>query len=84
MDHDTDAKQIYQIKISGRLDQRWMGWFDGMQISTEKTETGKPITVLTGPVIDQVALRGLLTKIWDLNMELISVQRKEECTVSSQ
>lgn len=78
MDHDTDAKQIYQIKINGRLDQLWLDWFDGMQISTEKIETGNPLTVLTGPVIDQVALRGLLTKIWDLNMELISLQRKEE------
>ena len=77
MDDDTDVKQIYQIKISGRLDQRWIDWFDGMQISTEMTAKGNPITVLTGPVIDQVALRGLLTKIWDLNMELIAVQKKK-------
>ena len=78
MDHD--AKKTYQIKLSGTLDQRWVGWFDGMQISTKMTENGNPITVLTGPVIDQVALRGLLTKIWDLNMDLIAVQRKEDCS----
>jgi len=80
MDDDTTATKIYQIKISGRLDRSWVGWFDGMQISTEKTENGKPVTVLTGLVVDQVALRGLLTKIWDLNLELISLQRKEDCT----
>jgi hypothetical protein len=78
MDNDTDVKMIYQIKVSGTMDKRWVGWFDEMQITTEMRQDGNPITVLTGPVIDQVALRGLITKLWDLNIELISVQRKED------
>ena len=80
MKNDTSKKAIYQIKVSGSLDQCWMGWFHKMQITTEINEGGSPITVFTGPVIDQVALRGLMTKIWDLNVELISVQRKEDWT----
>lgn len=78
MDNDTEAKKIYQIKVSGDLDKRWVGWFNEMQITTEIGKNRNPITVFTGPVIDQVALRGLMTKIWDLNIELISVQRIED------
>jgi hypothetical protein len=80
MDKDTDKIRLYEIKVSGDLDARWASWFNEMQITTEMMKDGNPITVFTGPVIDQVALRGLMTKIWDLNMELISVQRKEEST----
>ena len=80
MDNDKDEIKIYQITISGTLDECWVGWFNQMQITTDTIENGNPITVLTGPLVDQVALRGLLIKIWDLNMELISVQRKEEST----
>ena len=78
MKNDTGKKTIYQIKVSGSLDQRWTEWFHKMQITTEINEGRTPITVLTGPVIDQVALRGLMTKIWDLNFELISAQRMED------
>jgi hypothetical protein len=77
---DTHSKAMYQISVSGRLDKRWVGWFHEMQITTEMNKDGNPITVFTGPVIDQVALRGLMTKLWDLNMELISVNRIEDYT----
>jgi len=56
----------------GKLDERWTDWFGGMEISAEGSEDS-PVTVLTGPVVDQAALRGLLTKIWDLNLAVISV-----------
>ena len=80
MDNDTTQKEyIYQIKISGLLDQRWIDWFNQMQVTIEMIENGNPRTVLTGPLVDQVALRGLMTRIWDLNFELISVQRLEGC-----
>jgi len=46
----------------------------------EGAEDGSPITVLTSPVVDQAALRGLLTKIWDLNLTLVSVTRIETST----
>ena len=66
---------IYRIEISGRLDAHWIAWFDPMEIATEQDANGRPVTVLTGPVSDPSKLRGLLTKIWDLNMELISLKQ---------
>jgi hypothetical protein len=73
--------QIYQIKIQGELGGNWSDWFNGMTISVEDN---LPITTLTGIVADQAALRGILNKLWDLNLTLISVRRietddKEEC-----
>ena len=67
----------YQIRVQGWIGERWADWFDGMTISYEKAEDDLPITTLTGPVIDQAALRSLLAKIWDLNLTLISVTRVE-------
>ena len=61
---------LYEIRIKGHLDDRWTDWF-GLTITLE--ENG--ITVLTGPVIDQAALHGLLKKVRDLGMSLISVNR---------
>ena len=60
---------IYQIRIKGLLDRQWTDWFGGMTISP--TEDGD--TLLTGPVEDQAALHGLLKKVRDLGMPLISV-----------
>ena len=80
MDAVTHKKIIYQITVRGSSDKRWEGWLHEMQITTDLDKTGNPITVFTGPVIDQVALRGLITKLWDLNLELISVNRIEDYT----
>ena len=60
---------IYQIRIRGHLDDRWTGWFEGMAITQEKGAT-----LLTGPVVDQAALHGLLKKVRDLGMPLLSVK----------
>jgi len=65
----------YRIKVQGWVGERWANWFDGMTMTYEGTEEDSPITTLTGAVIDQAALRSLLTKIWDLNLTLISVTR---------
>ena len=62
---------VYQIRINGHLEQQWKDWFEDMTISTE----GNGDTLLTGPVIDQAALHGLLKKVRDLGTPLISVQR---------
>jgi hypothetical protein len=64
-----------QIRVQGWIGERWANWFDGMTMAYEGAEDDSPITVLTGPVVDQAALRGLLIKIWDLNLALISVGR---------
>ncbi len=69
MNTDEDAQcKIYQIKVQGRLDESWSGWFDRLVITVEGNTT-----TLTGAVVDQAALRGLLSRLWDLNLALISV-----------
>ena len=69
------GRAIYQIKVSGNLDQTWVSWFNQMKITTENDQDEGPITVFTGPVSDQAQLRGLLIRIWDLNLELLSIQK---------
>ena len=72
------AKQkVYQIKLQGRLDASWSDWFGGMTLTFEHGDDGSPVTTLTGAVVDQAALHGLLARISDLNLTLISVTRVE-------
>lgn len=59
---------MYQIKVRGQLDEKWSEWFSDMMVTFDSD-----ITTLTGAVADQAALRGMLSKIWDLNLTLISV-----------
>ena len=61
----------YEIRIKGHLTDRWVDWFEGLTITVE--DNGE--TLLTGPVIDQAALHGLLKKVRDLGMPLLSVIR---------
>ena len=65
----------YEIQLQGRLDDRWSTWFDGMTLSTGTDLTGGGITVLRGSVADQAALHGLLTRLRDIGLPLISVAR---------
>ena len=68
---DHDEPQLYEIRIKGHLDDRWTEWFECLTVLLE--EDGN--TLLTGPVADQAALHGLLKKIRDLGMILVSVNR---------
>jgi hypothetical protein len=61
----------YEIRVKGVLDPRWSCWFEGLEFSSE--ESGQ--TVIAGPVSDQAALHGLLAKIRDLALPLLSVRR---------
>jgi len=74
-DQKTNPSQplIYQIRIKGHLSREWTDWFEGLSITLE--ENGD--TFLTGPVIDQAALYGLLKKVRDLGMPLVSVSLVE-------
>ncbi len=62
---------VYQIRITGHLGREWTEWFEGLAITLE--ENGD--TLLTGPVVDQAALHGVLKKVRDLGMPLVSVTR---------
>jgi hypothetical protein len=73
---------IYRIELSGHLDTHWISWFEPLEITTEHNGNGRPVTVLTGPVSDPSELRGLLAKIWDLNMELISLKQIDQESLS--
>jgi len=64
---------LYEIRIRGHLDDQWAEWFGGLAVTLE--EDGD--TLLTGPVVDQAALHGLLKKVRDLGMPLLSVNRVE-------
>jgi hypothetical protein len=68
---DPSQPEIYQIRIRGHLGQQWTDWFSGLTITLE--ENGD--TLLTGPVIDQPGLHGLLKKVRDLGMPLLAVHR---------
>ena len=68
---ENDQAVVYQIRIKGHLGDDWTDWFGGMTITLE--ENGD--TLLTGPVVDQAALFGLLRKVRDLGMPLLSVIR---------
>ncbi len=70
---------VYQIRIEGHIGQQWMDWFDGLAITLE--EGGD--TILTGPVVDQAALYGLLKKVRDLGLPLVSVNPVEPGTVTT-
>ena len=70
---DPNQPMVYQIRVKSHLDSDWTDWFEGLNITLEKTGH----TLLTGPVVDQAALYGLLKKIRDLGMLLISVNYLE-------
>jgi hypothetical protein len=70
---DPGQPMVYQIRIKGHLSHQWTDWFEGLTITLE--EDGD--TLLTGPVVDQAALHGLLKKVRDLGMPLVSVSPVE-------
>jgi hypothetical protein len=68
---DPSQPTIYQIRLKSHLGSDWTDWFEGLAITLE--EDGD--TLLTGPVVDQAALHGLLKKVRDLGMSLVSVNQ---------
>jgi len=63
----------YEIRLSGRLDAHWAAWFDGLTVSNERDGT----TVISGSIADQAALHGVLQRVRDLGLPLLSVTRVE-------
>ena len=69
MDSNIDEARVYQIRLKGHLPDQWTDWFEGLTITLE--DNGN--TLLTGSVVDQAALYGLLRKLRDLGLPLLSV-----------
>ncbi len=66
-----DGLPRYEIRLKGHLDPRWAAWFDGLSLTTADDGT----TALRGPVVDQAALHGVLQKVRDAGLPLVSVNR---------
>ena len=69
----NSTPQWYEIRLRGRLDPRWSAWFDGLAL----TATADGTTTIRGPVVDQAALHGLLHKLRDLGIPLLSVTQTD-------
>ena len=73
MESEHKRLEFYQIVVKGQLESEWSDWFDGLSI----TLTGSGETILTGPLADQTALHGVLIKIRDLGLPLLSLVRTD-------
>lgn len=76
-EHTLEIPSLYQIVILGELNESWSDWLGEMNILPARNNNGESITILSGEVRDQAALRGTLNKIWDMQLTLISVRRLE-------
>ena len=68
-DRSDEERAVYQIRVRGTIGRQWSAWFDDLEI----VPLADGETLLTGPVVDQAALHGILAKIRDLNLPLISI-----------
>jgi hypothetical protein len=73
-----DGQAIYQIRVKGILDEQWSEWFDGLTIAPQACGE----TLLTGPVRDQAALHGLLARVRDIGLPLLSVKRVDAASLA--
>jgi electron transport complex protein RnfB len=70
-----DRPGVYEIRVPGRVDESWAEWFEGMTITVEGGDDGPSITTLTGAIVDEAALLGLLDRLYSLGLRLLSVKR---------
>lgn len=70
---DLENAKIFQIRVKGHLDSQWSDWFEGLTVTLDEDGT----TLLIGPVVDDAALHGLLKKVRDSGLGLLSVNRNE-------
>lgn len=75
----SDQRRYYEIRLKGQLDSQWTDWFEGLTITLQ--DEGD--TLLTGPLADQAALHGLLKKIRDIGLPLVSINRVQSIETHS-
>jgi hypothetical protein len=75
MEGHEQQTATYRISVHGKLDASWADWIGVVHVTHEVGDDGSSVTTLIGEVSDQAALRGLMERIWDLNLTLLSVQR---------
>jgi hypothetical protein len=73
-----DRSPRYQIVIDSAIDPDWSDWLGALQIRARCAPDGRAQTVLTGRVADQAALRGILNRLWDLNLQVVSLKQLRE------
>ncbi len=71
---DSKRPEVYEIRVKGVIDERWSEWFEGLEVSPQPSGE----TILVGPLVDQAALHGLLEKVRDVGLPLISVKRADD------
>jgi hypothetical protein len=72
---NPNQQVVYEIRVQGWIGERWANWFQGLLLTSDQN-----ISILTVPVVDQSALRGIMNRIWDLNLTIISVIRLDKHT----
>jgi len=75
--------RAYRITVEGKIDASWSEWLEGMQIVSRKESDDMQVTTLSGILTDQAALRGLLNRLWDLNLVLRSVHQEDPAQKSN-
>lgn len=71
----ASSPAFYRIMVEGKIRGDWSDWLNGMQITFSPAHARQQATILTGRITDQAALRGILCRLWDLNLTLLSVCR---------
>jgi hypothetical protein len=69
------SSNTYQITVEGKIDSSWSDWFACLSVASYQEPDGMFVTTIHGVLNDQAALRGLLNRLWDLNLEVVSLQR---------
>ena len=79
MSEKQGEQAIYQIKVKGILGEHWSDWFNGLTITSHSNKC----TLLTGPIHDQAALHGLLIKIRDMGLTILSIERMDRTSMNN-
>jgi hypothetical protein len=78
MQMSKTGELAYRIKVQDRLDADWSKWFSDVTVTLEQASEGSPVTTLIVHAVDQAKLRGILNKLWDMNLTVISMNRLEQ------